>query len=277
MKVSAPRFCGIMPSMKKSLQTGWGQVASWYEATISSQSSIQTEVILPSLKGLLAKFGKDKTVLDLGTGTGFFVSPLLETGAKKVLAVDVDDNLLEQVRNKFVTDKRVEVIKNNAEKLESVKTGSVDLLLSVESLVNMQRLDKVLDEAKRVLATDGVFLAVVNHPAFRVPQSSDWYFDQSKNSQGRVVYQYKTDHPIKIDMNPGQKTNKQYTYTFHRSLESYMNLFKRAGFAVSDMKELYSHKKSEKTAKFKQQEDLARQEIPMFLVFELVKKSTFLK
>lgn len=260
--------------MKKQVQaTGWGKVSGWYEKTIESEKSTQQEVILPILLPLLKSLAKDKVVLDLGCGTGFFIHTLLMSGAKKVVAVDVDEELLQVVRQKYTNTDKAEVIQADAEKLEGVSTSSVDMILSVESLVNMRRLDKVTSEMRRVLTKDGKVLAVVNHPCFRVPQSSDWYFDTQIKKQGRVVYQYGTSHEIKIDMNPGSKVHKNFTYTFHRSLAEYMKFFNKNRLTVTNMIEVYSNKTSQTGALRKREEDIARKEIPLFLVFELQKFS----
>ena len=258
---------------KQASATGWGKVSGWYEKTIQDEKSTQQEVILPSLVPIFKNLVKDKVVLDLGCGTGFFIHTLLMSGAKKVVAVDVDEELLKVVRQKYTNTGKVEVLQADAERLEGVATGSVDLILSVESLVNMRRLDKVTTEMRRVLSKDGKVLAVVNHPCFRVPQSSDWYFDVQGKRQGRVIYKYNTAHEVQIDMNPGSKTNKTFTYTFHRSLAEYMKFFNKNRLAVVNMTEVYSNKTSQTGALRKREEDTARKEIPLFLIFELQKFS----
>lgn len=256
---------------KQDNRTGWGGVAAWYDKTINEQSSTQQEVILPALLPFFKNDLKDKVVLDLGCGTGFFINALLMSGASKVLAVDVDEELLKVVREKYKNTEKVKVIQTDAEKLEGVENASADFVLSVESLVNMRRLDKVTSEMRRVLKANGKVLAIVNHPCFRVPQSSDWYLDLKNQRQGRVIYKYSSNHEIKIDMNPGSKTNKKFTYTFHRTLTEYMKFFNKNRLAITNISEIYSNKTSEKNALRKKEEDSARKEIPLFLVLELQK------
>lgn len=257
--------------VKQIQKTGWGEVTKWYEETVNAESSVQQEVILPGLLPFFKNLIKDKVVLDLGCGTGFFIHALLISGAKKVIAVDVDDSLLQVVRDRYGKTDKVEIVKADAEKILGVENSSVDVVLSVESLVNMRRLDKVTSEMKRVLKGDGKILAVVNHPCFRVPQSSDWHYDVLKHKQGRVTYKYASPHEISIDMNPGSKTNKKFTYTFHRSLSEYMKFFNQGRLSITDIKELYSHKKSDTKALRKKEEDIARKEIPLFLLLQLQK------
>jgi ubiquinone/menaquinone biosynthesis C-methylase UbiE len=258
-------------------KTGWGKVANWYESTIKNAKSTQKELILPELlKFLPLESAKDKRIIDLGCGTGFFLKEYLKMTNEKSLGVDIDGELLElaqQNLNEEVATNKVAFLEQDVTNLKGVGDGSFNLALSIESIPNINNLKSFAGEVARVLEVGGKFVAVVNHPAFRVPQSSDWYFDKEKNKQGRVVFKYKTPHQIKIDMNPGTKNMKEkvFTYTFHRPFEEYLNVFTKAGLTFSFMKEISSNKLSQKGPRSKQEDD-ARQEIPLFLFLEFIKK-----
>lgn len=257
-------------------KTGWGKVASWYQNTISAEKSTQKDLILPELlKFLPIEDVKAKRIIDLGCGTGFFLKEYLAGKTEKSLGVDIDKELLElagENLRKEIQEDRVGLLRADASDLKGVGDNSFDIALAIESIPNIKDLKAFASEVYRVLSKEGKLVAVVNHPAFRIPKSADWYFDKDKNRQGRVVYKYKTGHTIKIDMNPGTKIlkDKIYTYTFHRPLEEYMNTFRKAGFSFSFMKEICSNKTSEKGVK-KKIEDDARGEIPMFLFLEFIK------
>ena len=77
---------------------------------------------------------------------------------------------------------------------------------------------------------------------------------------------------INIDMNPGEKNqkNKKYTVSFHRPLQTYFRDLKNSGFNVSGLEEWISNKKSQNGPRQKA-EDVARKEIPMFMCIEAVK------
>jgi ubiquinone/menaquinone biosynthesis C-methylase UbiE len=271
------RFIEKKKVERAEVKTGWGGVASWYDATINSKSSTQKDIILPALMSFMPlSHMEGREVLDLGCGTGFFMGEYIKGNPKKLSGIDVDNELLAiahdnlHIHNKYNIE-AISLIKEDAEKLISFKDSSLDLIFSIEAVVNMKDLSRVAGEISRTLKPGGKFVMLVNHPAFRVPQSADWHYDESKKRQGRVVYKYKTAHSIKIDMNPGSSTNKQYTYTFHRSVEDYVNTFMKLGMLTRRVKEVYSDKKSDKNAKRKNEEDLARLEIPMFMIFEFVK------
>jgi ubiquinone/menaquinone biosynthesis C-methylase UbiE len=257
-------------------KTGWGKVASWYHNTLSAEKSTQKDLILPELlKFLPLSSVNNKRIIDLGCGTGFFLKEYLQEDVDKCLGLDLDKEILELANENLrheIEDGKVALMQGSATDLKAVGEKSFDVALSVESIPNISDLKAFAKEVTRVLDVGGKFVAVVNHPAFRVPKSSDWYFDKELQKQGRVVYKYRSSHAIKIDMNPGVKNPKLkvFTTTFHRSFEEYLNTFTKAGLTFSFMKEIYSNKVSEKGVR-KNIEDEARNEIPLFLMLEFVK------
>ena len=262
-------------------KTGWGKVASWYQNTLSAEKSTQKDLILPELLKFFPKEKvEDKRILDLGCGTGFFLKEYLTTkgevqGPAKSLGVDIDNELIvlakENLRQE-IQDEKVALLVQDATDLKMVGEKAFDVVFSIESIPNIKDLKKMAIEVERVLDKGGKFIAVINHPAFRIPKSADWYFDRESARQGRVVYKYKTAHSIKIDMNPGtkDKDKKIYTYTFHRPFEEYLNTFTKAGLTFAFMKEICSNKTSQKGLRQKQEDD-ARAEIPLFLFLEFTK------
>jgi ubiquinone/menaquinone biosynthesis C-methylase UbiE len=199
--------------------------------------------------------------------------------AKKVAGVDLGKELLEeaeynlkQIENKIKKKINFSFFHQSAENLKNIRDEEFDYVTSVESISNMENLDKVSSEVSRVLKPGGEFVMIINHPCFRFPQSSDWYYDGVKDRQGRVMYKYKTAQSIKIDMNPGEKIskNKKYTFTFHRSMGEYINAFCKNGMSLNLCLEICSNKKSGHGPR-KKVEDIARAEIPMFLLLRFKK------
>ena len=73
-------------------------------------------------------------------------------------------------------------------------------------------------------------------------------------------------------MNPGEKNLKQkeYTYSFHRSLQDYMKAFENASLGIVRIEEWISHRESNQGPR-KKAEDNARKEFPLFMAIALKK------
>jgi ubiquinone/menaquinone biosynthesis C-methylase UbiE len=249
-------------------KTSWGKVAGWYDDLLeNNDSTYQKDVILPSLLRAMSLKGGEK-VLDVACGQGFFVREYIKTGAQ-VSGSDISDELIGIAKEK--SSKEIKFFVNPADKLP-FENSSFDKMSIVLALQNIENSNGVFSEANRVLKEKGHLYLVMNHPCFRIPKKSDWGFDDKKGIQYRRIDAYLSDIMTKIEMNPGEKdTNKkEYTVSFHKSLQSYFKLFQKNNFAVIGLEELISNKKSQIGPR-QIPEDKARNEIPMFLLLELIK------
>ena len=249
--------------MREKQKTSWGKVAEWYEGVVLDKDSYQHKVITPNVLRLLSpKLGE--RVLHLACGEGYFSRLLAEKGAK-VTGVDVSPELIAKAKSKgggtFVL--------HEAHKLLSLASNTFDSAISILSLQNIRELDGAIKELSRVLKPGGKITFVLNHPSFRVPQSSDWGFDEVKRIQYRKVWKYLKESTITILMNPGKKDSAK-TYSFHRPLQTYIKTLAKHRFAVTNLEEWESHKKSARGPR-ERAENEARKEIPLFLAIEAKK------
>lgn len=255
--------------------TSWGSVSKWYDDYLQDEDTYQAKVIAPNLIRLLnvGGFESGQVVLELGCGQGYFMHHVLDNLPKNIKidfhGVDISEELLKIAERDMGGE--ATFTKADASKLTTVKDNSVDVMYSVLALQNMSDLSAVIGEIKRVLKKGGRFIAVINHPSFRIPKQADWYFDKERNAQGRVVYTYMSDKKFAIDMHPGKSAigeKKEETFSFHHPLQYYTKIFAKHNFAITKLEEWISHKKSEEGPK-KPIEDASRKEIPMFMCFEI--------
>jgi ubiquinone/menaquinone biosynthesis C-methylase UbiE len=269
-----------LPQNQQSKTTSWSDVSGWYNDYLKDEDNYQHKVILPNFLRLLNIKDIDKKIdiLDLGCGQGFFIEKIIETLDKKtegrvnIHGVDLSSKLLKIAEDKFIDSKNISFKNTDAGDLSHLKDGSIDKVYSVLALQNMNDIDKVIKEIKRVLNKDGRCLFVINHPSFRIPKESDWRYDTFVQKQGRVVYNYMSDKKYIIDMNPGKKAmgeKTEETISFHHPLQYFAKIFNKHEFAISRIEEWISHKKSEDSVRGKAEDD-ARKEIPMFMCLELV-------
>ncbi|OHA16771.1 MAG: hypothetical protein A3C79_00355 [Candidatus Taylorbacteria bacterium RIFCSPHIGHO2_02_FULL_45_28] len=297
--------------------TSWGGVVEWYNDLLEQDSnSFQKNVLMPNLIRIVGpKTGMN--LLDVACGQGYFSRAFAANGAT-VIGCDISQELIGKARGfkdprdedksmpsvdfskkdfqKSGAGKVGPVVTYNvspADRLSFATDSSFDVVTIVLALQNIENLAGTLTESARVLKNGGRLVIVVNHPAFRIPQRSDWGWDEIKKRKveiagkkewekivgpipEQVMYRrldgYMSDSRVEIDMTPGEKitAKKKFTISFHRPLQSYFKALSKAGFAVTRLEEWVSHKNSQ-TGPRATEEDRMRKEIPMFLCLETVK------
>jgi ubiquinone/menaquinone biosynthesis C-methylase UbiE len=252
--------------MKKINDTSWNNVVSWYDELLKSDDSYQAKVILPNLLRVL-DLKKGEQVYDLACGQGYFANVFAHVGAN-ITASDISKKLIETAKKD--SKEKVSFYITPAHRAQFLKDGSMDTIVVVLAIQNIENVNEVFAECKRVLKDKGRMVLVLNHPAFRVPQGSDWVFQDG--IQSRIVSKYLSESKVSIDMTPGEKNLKKKisTITFHRSLQYYVKLFSKNGFAITRLEEWISHKQSGVGPR-QMAEDKARKEIPMFMCIEVRK------
>ena len=251
----------------KPKSTSWGNVASWYHEMLESgEGTFQKDVILPNLLRLM-NIKKEYTILDLACGTGFFSREFFVSGAK-VIGVDLGSELLEIARKN--SSPKIDYIHSSADKLSFLLKDSVDQIVIVLALQNIENVDGVLKECARVLKPSGKLFVVLNHPAFRIPKSSEWGWDDENMVQYRRLDAYISEKQIKIEMHPGENKNIT-TVSFHRPLQYYFKMLSKNNLCVSKLEEWVSNRVGPKGRKFAASEK-ARKEFPVFMMMEIIKK-----
>ena len=245
--------------------TSWGNVADWYDNVVNDTDSYQQKVILPNILRIAAP-SKGMKILDVGCGQGFFSHALAKAGAD-VVGIDISRELIAIAQKNAAKNEMF--FAASADDLSKLRNETYDVALSVLAIQNIEHIAKAFKEISRTLKKNGKFVMILNHPAFRIPKSSSWGFDEKQNTQYRRIDAYLSESRTEIEMHPGKKGSAK-TVSFHRSLQVYSKILSNAGFAMSRLEEWTSHKNSESGPR-KSAEDRARKEIPLFLCVECVK------
>jgi len=255
------------------MSTSWGKVADWYDDLLKEDDTYQAKVILPNLSRLVdTKSGEH--ILDLACGQGFFSRAFATTGAQ-VTGVDISKELIDIAKKGLEDNHKValEYFVAPSHQLTAVASGTIDKVIIVLALQNIEKIKETMEECSRVLRPEGKLYIVLNHPAFRIPKRSSWGYDESAGIQYRRIDGYLSEGKFEIEMKPGAAAfgkKGEATVSFHRPLQVYFKHLSKAGFAVTRFEEWDSHKKSEK-GKRSVAEDNARKEIPLFLCLEAKK------
>ena len=154
----------------KEKNTSWGKVSSWYDDLLNDEDTYQKKVILPNLLRIL-NIKKGDRILDVGCGQGYFSREMAAIGAE-VKGIDISKELISIAKSKEM--KNVSYVVGSASDPLPFETSYFDKAIIVLALQNIQDVGKVFEEIARVLKKEGSLIVVLNHPAFRVPQGSDW-------------------------------------------------------------------------------------------------------
>ncbi|NNK20760.1 MAG: bifunctional demethylmenaquinone methyltransferase/2-methoxy-6-polyprenyl-1,4-benzoquinol methylase UbiE [Flavobacteriaceae bacterium] len=152
--------------------------------------------------GILKTKSPDK-ILDIATGTGDLAINLVETGASRIVGLDISKGMLEVGKSKVVRKKlegKVEMIVGDSENLH-FEDDSFDAVTVAFGVRNFENLEKGLAEIYRVLKPKGTLVILETSVPSKTPFKQGYKF-YSKYvlpaigkifSKDRSAYQYLSD------------------------------------------------------------------------------------
>ncbi|MBQ8468502.1 MAG: class I SAM-dependent methyltransferase [Clostridia bacterium] len=233
--------------MKKVINQ-WNNAAKAYsESQRTAPNNLTNWQILTELVGE----AKGKVVLDAGCGDGFFSNKLKKLGAK-VYACDGAKAFVEMAKSEF---DGIEFSVEDLTKQLSYRDNYFDIVISSLVLMDIDNIDTFFGEANRILKMNGKLIFSIMHPCFFLP---DWVKDQN----GKKLYK-------KVETYLQEKTELLHfwgeTTHYHRTLSDYSKRLKKAGFAISEIRESPEDKQFFKNLPEQQQR------VPLFVAIECIK------
>lgn len=206
----------------------WEDIASEYAKIISEVGDPRHEqVVNPAVFELLGNLN-DKVVLDAGCGNGYLSRRIAKT-AKKVIGVDLTEELIKQAKNQH-NPQNVEFMLGNLENLP-FDNEVFEVVLTNLVLIDVENLNLVVSELARVLKKGGRLVMSTLHPCFEnPPRTYSWWTEDKKIRIGRVVQKYFDTGLIKDD-NQQMESGQVYQH-YHYMISDYLNAFSYAGLTL---------------------------------------------
>ncbi len=269
---------------KKLPKAEWDKVAEWWESEVRDTGAWhQRNDIDPVIFKILRNI-KNKRIIEIGCGNGYF-SRLLARRKAKITAIDLSGKLLEfALAREKANPLGIRYLARDAANLRGLRSRSFDVALANMSLMDIADAKRAIKEASRVLKRGGHFVFSITHPAFS-DFRQQWVIIQEGGRKyfARATGKYLSPSAEKhILWSSGVRATQ-----YHRSIETYLEYLRSAGFSVREFKEIPTRKlvtKARKehgdvrfrrskyrTLQEKKIKEFATREIPFFLVMGSVK------
>ena len=120
----------------------------------------------------------DKTILDLGCGSGYLSRRLARQGGR----LTADDSSLRMIENARSHDPEnslhIAYLHCDVRKMDTLARESFDLVFANMSLMDMEDAEGAIRETSRVLKKGGRFVASISHPCFDNGSNSAWLVEK---------------------------------------------------------------------------------------------------
>lgn len=139
--------------------TDWDKVAERYFEEVDSPFMKGVKNPIPRMLGQV-KNASEKSVLEIGCGLGT-LTPSLARRFKRVIGIDISRRMIELAEKKHGNLKNVEFKVMDALNICRLQR-KFDVVVTVNGIImpNIQKVNKVLRRARRVLKRGGVFLGI---------------------------------------------------------------------------------------------------------------------
>jgi 2-polyprenyl-3-methyl-5-hydroxy-6-metoxy-1,4-benzoquinol methylase len=232
---------GEFPELSAENLRTWNANAEWWDDQIGDGNDFQVVLIEPAVHRLLdARPGEQ--VLDVACGAGRFSRQLAERGAS-VMAVDQSERFIARARQRTAPGTSIDYRVLDATDqvaLLALGEGRFDKAVSNMALMDMPRIEPLMQALFRLLKPSGCFVFSIIHPAFQAVDSMrfvECYDDQDGRlayRNGMKVSRYLTPQARQGEGIVGQPESQYY---FHRPLRVLLGTAFHAGFVMNALEE----------------------------------------
>lgn len=224
----------------------WNNVAQKY-----TEDQEQSEYVVCNKSVVMKRFCdlNNEKVLDLGCGYGFYTNLFKNIGAD-VVGIDGSDIMIKLAKQRYPA---CDFLVADITKKIEFEDETFDIIFCNQVLMDVENINFVFSECKRLLKNEGILYYSIVHPAF---YGGDWLEDEKGYKYAKAIDNY---------IKPYKLTNEFWGKTthFHRSLSYYLNVASDIGLFLVNTEEPISYNE-----KFK------NSDLPLFFFAEYKKINT---
>ena len=182
---------------------------------------------IPALFSMLPDL-KDKTILDLGCGFGEHCKRFVESGAKKVIGIDISEKMLEIAKQENA-DSKITYINMPMENISKLN-DKFDIVVSSLAFHYVQDFSGVVKNIYDMLNENGVFLFSQENPLCTCFSGGNRW---TKDENGNKLYINLSNYGIEGERESSWFVDNVKKY--HRTFSSIINTLIETGFTIEKM------------------------------------------
>lgn len=222
----------------RSIKEDWDSAALAYEQFNGAEDSYSYNIEWPCIQALLPAL-EGKTVLDLGCGTGIFTFLLEKYQPKKLIGLDLSEEMLRIARQKAeALGSRAQFIMGDAAQCGQLIAEPVDFIFSSTTTHYIENLPRLFEQIVKCLIPGGNCVLSVIHPVYsamypiergeRFPKDEEWtvrYLDRRKRAYIQPWIEYNDAYENRLSR------------SFHHTFGDYISAIIGAGLKIEALRE----------------------------------------
>ncbi|MBL4931206.1 methyltransferase domain-containing protein [Clostridium paridis] len=224
---------------KRNFKSNWDKMVQFYEDFTNTKDSYSSLIEWKAIKTILPRL-ENKTILDLGCGTGRFSFLLEELNPKMILGIDLSDEMINFCKERAKEKgSQIEFSQGDIENISFIDDNSIDFVFSSTVLHYVKDLNEVMKEINRVLISAGTCILSVINPVYsacyplskengEIPVDDEWnvkYLDRGLRAYIQPWIEY----------NPN--IDNYLSYSYHHTMSDYINSIVKAGLQIEELLE----------------------------------------
>lgn len=215
-----------------------------YKEMRDSKINANELIEIPTIKSMLPDL-KGKTILELGCGEGEMSNFFVEMGAKKVVGIDISQNMISEAKKHQCENLEFKVLP--MEEISSI-SGKFDIVFSSLAFHYVEDFFKLMQDISDKLKKNGQLIFSQEHPlvtCYIKPQDNLKYIEKD-NKRYYLTSDYNNIGKRLVDW------NVEGVVKYHRNFETIFHALNRANLKIDDLIESKASKEAiEKVEKYK--------------------------